>query len=410
VNSKRLEKSHLVANFHRSMASANFKFIDAGANLLDDMYQGTYNGKPRHEADLERVLQRSWENGLEYIIVTSGSAPEAERTITFVEGNERLFTTVGVHPTRANTFEETDPELVLQKLSELCEKGVPSGKVVAVGECGLDYARTKFSSKETQLKHFDRHFALTERFNLPMWLHNRESADDLHKILTANRHRFPTGVVHSFDGTVEEMKRFVDLDLYIGINGCSLKTQANIDMVAEIPLERLILETDAPWCGVKKSSPGYKFVKTQFQSVKYKKYDPEKMVKDRNEPGCIIQVLEVIAGVMGKDLNEVAEAAYANAMKVFFSNKSISNTSNSARSTLSVNCSEDFLSGEYKCVKPAKHYVKSGSSIERKAIALWGEGEYWCICFDNIVFYISDALSGPWTPVGSAFSTQPSVL
>ena len=131
MNSKRLEKSHLVANFHRSMASANFKFIDAGANLLDDMYQGTYNGKPRHEADLERVLKRSWENGLEYIIVTSGSAPEAERTIRFVtyfwkrdvfrevEGNERLFTTVGVHPTRANTFEETDPELVLQKLSEV---------------------------------------------------------------------------------------------------------------------------------------------------------------------------------------------------------------------------------------------------------------------------------------------------
>ena len=78
---------------------------------------------------------------------------------------------------------------------------------------------------------FQRHFELTEEFKLPMYLHSRSTNGDFTKIIKENRHRFSTGVVHSFTGTAEEAKEFVSLDLYIGLNGCSLKTQENIDVV-----------------------------------------------------------------------------------------------------------------------------------------------------------------------------------
>lgn len=81
-----------------------------------------------------------------------------------------------------------------------------------------------------------------------MYLHNRNTGDDFYNIVKENRHRFSTGVVHSFTGTADEVKRIVELDLYIGVNGCSLKTQENIDTLKTIPLDRIMLETDSPYC------------------------------------------------------------------------------------------------------------------------------------------------------------------
>ena len=76
-----------------------------------------------------------------------------------------------------------------------------------------------------------------------MFLHNRNTGDDFVNMIKANRHRFTNGVVHSFTSTVEEMKQLVDLGLYIGINGCSLKTEENLQVVKEIPRDRLMIET-----------------------------------------------------------------------------------------------------------------------------------------------------------------------
>lgn len=83
---------------------------------------------------------------------------------------------------------------------------------------------------------FPYHFALAEKYNLPMYLHNRNTGDDFFKIVKENRKRFRSGVVHSFTGTSEELKQILDMDLYVGINGCSLKTEQNLKVLHEIPL------------------------------------------------------------------------------------------------------------------------------------------------------------------------------
>lgn len=285
------------------------------------MFQGSYHGKQRHEPDLHAVLERGRAAGVEKIMVTAGTLDEAKESLEMVSKHDDLFTTVGIHPTRLSAFEDAPdgPESLVEALLKVAQEGVGLKKVVAIGECGLDYDRTEFCPKEVQLKNFEHHFRLAEATKLPLFLHDRNTGSDLAEILSANRHRFSTGVVHSFTGTVEQMKAYLDLDLYIGINGCSLKTDENLAVAAEIPTDRLMIETDAPWCGIRATHASSKHVTTQFQQVK----DPKKWkggfsVKGRCEPCHLMQVLEVLASIRKQDIAELASAVYENSRKVFF--------------------------------------------------------------------------------------------
>lgn len=88
---------------------------------------------------------------------------------------------------------------------------------------------------------------MAEKTGLPLFLHLRGPAADFIQIMKENKHKYKDGVVHSFDGSVEEMEELVEMGLYIGINGCSLKSADNLAVVKKIPRDRLMIETDAPW-------------------------------------------------------------------------------------------------------------------------------------------------------------------
>ena len=127
-----------------------------------------------------------------------------------------------------------------------------------------------------------------------------------------------TGVVHSFDDTIELATEFIELGFYIGINGCSLKTDENLQVVKDIPLDKILLETDCPYCEIKNTHTSMKYVTTKFEPKKQeKKYERGKMVKGRNEPNQIIQIVEVIAGIKNVSVEEVATTCYENTCKLY---------------------------------------------------------------------------------------------
>lgn len=284
------------------------------------MFRGIYRDKRVHKDDFNDILERAYKIGMKKIIITASNLQESKEALELAKTDPRLYLTVGIHPTRCNEFKEENYEEYFSNLSKIIEEG--KDKVVAIGECGLDYDRLYFCPKEMQLRNFQRQFDLSEKYKLPMFLHDRNTGDDFYNIMHKNRDRIAGGVVHSFTGTKEEALKLLNLNLSIGINGCSLKTEEELEVVKSIPDDRIMIETDAPWCDIRPTHASYKYIKTKWDLCKKEKYVEGKLVKSRNEPCVIVNVLEVISGVKGKDMTELGKMYYQNTMNLFFPNES----------------------------------------------------------------------------------------
>ncbi|BAM40442.1 TatD-like deoxyribonuclease [Theileria orientalis strain Shintoku] len=281
---------------NENIAGIGLKFVDIGANLTDKTYQGYYYGSQKHKPDLDKVFERAKKVGMEKIIITAGNLDEVNEALkicnTFDKECQFLYTTVGVHPTMckaflSNKYSKTDTEY-LNTLDELIAQN--RQRVVAIGELGLDYDRLKFCDKETQKKYFELQLELVEKHKIPMFLHLRNATSDFLEIMMRNKHKWVEagGVVHSYTGDAETMEELVKENFYIGVNGCSLKTDDNLNTVKKIPLDKLLLETDCPWCGIRNSHSSSKYVKTKFNSVnKPNAMTAETTLSSRNEP-CFI--------------------------------------------------------------------------------------------------------------------------
>jgi len=198
---------------------------------------------------------------------------------------------------------------------------VENGEIAAFGEIGLDYDRLELCPKDVQLEFFAKQLDIAVEVKLPLFLHSRAAHEDFTRLLRDRLDSLPQrGVVHSFTGTEAEMLELVEMGFDIGINGCSMKTEDNIAVVKKVPLNRLQLETDGPWCEMRPSHASAPFVKGMeepWKSVKKEKWAQGAMVKGRNEPCTIGKVARAVAGIKGVDIEEVTEAAWANSVKMF---------------------------------------------------------------------------------------------
>lgn len=326
-------------------------YIDIGVNLTDPVFRGSYHGKQAHQDDFSIVHARAVKAGVAAQILTGGNLAESREALSLAKAHDGFYSTAGCHPTRTSEMEsyEEGAEAYLGKIKELILDARKEGsKVMAVGECGLDYDRLHFAPADVQRKHFATQLGLAAEVKLPLFLHSRAAhgdfvdivklrIDEIHTALSrdgkaAHKHdpeAKRVGVVHSFTGTPDEVKELLDLGLFIGINGCSLKTQENLDVLQHIPLSRLMLETDAPWCDPRSTHASHSHIQAfkqsnptlhalyQPASVKKEKWNPDAMVKGRNEPCIIGLVAATVASVKRVPIEQVADAAMYNTRWLF---------------------------------------------------------------------------------------------
>jgi TatD DNase family protein len=255
--------------------------VDIGVNLAHRSFR----------ADLTQVIERAFAAGVRRMVVTGtsvGSSEEAVRIAGQFPG--RLFATAGVHPHDSrNCAETTVPEL--RRLAAHKE-------AVAIGECGLDFNRD-FSPRPVQEKWFEAQVALAEELQMPLFLHERDAHQRFLEILAAARGRVP-GVLHCFTGTRAELKACLDMGLHIGVTGwiCDERRGTHLrELVRQIPLERLMIETDAPFLVPRTM--------------------PTKPKDGRNEPSFLPYVLSAVADCLKRPIEEVAEATTKTAREFF---------------------------------------------------------------------------------------------
>jgi len=264
------------------MESAPIQLVDIGANL----------GHESFSHDLEAVLQRARAAGVVQMVVTGASREGARAALALARAHPGLlYATAGVHPHHAlEVTAEGEAELrALQSQPE----------VVANGECGLDYFRD-FCPRPAQRRAFERQLELAAENGKPVFLHQRDAHEDYMAILRQFDGRLGACVTHCFTGTRAEMYACLDAGHSIGITGwlCDERRGTHLrEMVKDIPADRLLIETDAP----------YLLPRTVKPAPKHR----------RNEPSFLRHIVEELARDRGEDVATTAAHSTQNARRFF---------------------------------------------------------------------------------------------
>ena len=259
------------------------KYIDIGVNLTGSAFK----------KDMEQVIERAREVNVEHLIVTGTNIEHSEKAIKLTDQYESIcYATVGLHPHHASDYSNTlDSEL----RDMLNHKGV-----VAIGECGLDFNRS-FSTREEQIHAFEAQIEIAIDTQKPLFLHQRDAHEDFISIIKSCRSDLNQIVAHCFTGSIEEVNDYVLLDMYVGVTGwiCDERRGQSLQQaVKHIPIDRIMLETDAPYLLPRDA---------QQKPVE----------NNRNEPYYLPHIAESVARHMELDESKLITAAFENSCEFF---------------------------------------------------------------------------------------------
>lgn len=240
---------------------------------------------PEFESEIHNILDRAASVGVTDIYLPAIDLVSLEQMERLPEHMVQLHKMIGIHPCEVKAMVEkyTSFHIVAEKMEQILDKS----DFCAIGEIGLDYYWDK-SNRDQQKEAFEVQIKLAKNYNLPIAIHNRESTDDMLDLVESNQDGRLKGVWHCFNGTVEEGKRAIDLGLFLGIGGVSTFKNAGVDKtLVELPLERMILETDSPYLAPvpfrgKKNYPEYiKIIAEKLALIKC--LDAQKIASITNE-------------------------------------------------------------------------------------------------------------------------------
>jgi len=246
----------------------------------------THLDSSRFDKDRDKVIQRMRKNGVTHAIIPGTCFESSVEAIELAQRYEGIYATVGFHPCAAKYADD----MSLSLLKAMARKP----KVVAIGEIGLDYYHDK-SPKDVQIRRFIDQIDIAKAVKLPIVIHDRDANDDVFEILNAEK-AFDTGVLfHCYSGNATLARKYVKLGAKLSIAGPVTYNGATKlhEVVKAIPLEHLLIETDAP------------------------SLTPHPYRGKRNEPGKVKLIAERIAELKGISLEEVAEVTMKNTKKFF---------------------------------------------------------------------------------------------
>ncbi len=256
--------------------------IDIGVNLTGKQFK----------RDLDDVVNRAVGAGVGRMVVTGTSeraSQEAAKLVLSYPGV--LFSTAGVHPHDASSCSPA----VIETLRNLAQQD----GVVAIGECGLDFNRD-YSPRPVQEKWFEAQLELAAELNMPVFLHERDAHERFAAIVKPWLDKVPAAVVHCFTGAADELAAYLDMGCHIGITGwiCDERRGLHLrDLVAQIPPDRLMIETDAPWLTPRDLRP--------------------KPKGGRNEPAFLPHIARTVAACAGRKAADVARDSTRTAQAFF---------------------------------------------------------------------------------------------
>ena len=238
------------------------------------------------DTDRDAVLERAAKAGVAKMINIGSSIEGARRSVELSGRYDGVYAALGVHPHEAASVTDA----VIDEFKSLAG----NGKVVAIGEVGLDYYRN-LSPKEAQVSAFRRFIHLASDLDLPLVLHGRQADRDMLDMLMREKSGDIAGVMHCFSGDADFLKECLDLGLYVSFT-CSLtfkNARALREVAARMPVERLLLETDAPFLA------------------------PQAFRGRRNEPSHIVSLVEEWSRILGLSREDIARITTHNANRLF---------------------------------------------------------------------------------------------
>ncbi len=242
---------------------------------------------PDFKEDLDHVFQNAWNCGVQGFLTVNTRLDEAKELQSIAETQKNVACTVGLHPHETKDCEDTPLKEQLQELAN-------HPRVVGIGETGLDYYYNH-SPRESQIWSFIQHIDVARTLDLPLIIHTRDADDDTIAVLRECEGQ-SKGVFHCFSGTLDLCRHALDLGFYISISGIvTFKKALNVHTVAKfVPLDRLLLETDAPY----------------LAPVPHRG-------KPRNEPAFIIHTAECVAELRGIPLSKLSQGTTENFFNLF---------------------------------------------------------------------------------------------
>ncbi len=243
-------------------------------------------GMPQFDRDRSEVIHRAAEEGVQFIFTLGTNVDSSEEAVHLAHENPALFAIVGIHPHEAKTLNEN----CLRRMREVAK----DRKVKAYGEIGLDFFRN-LSPPDIQITAFRRQIRLAGELDLPVVIHDREAHDETLQILQAEGGKGLSVVFHCFSGDLRMAEKVIDMGFYLSIPGTVTFPKANRirEVIRNIPLERILIETDCPFLS------------------------PEPHRGRRNEPSYVRFVAQKIAEIKGIPFETVGTVTSTNAIRFF---------------------------------------------------------------------------------------------